>query len=194
MFEGLLGMKPYTEVSPYTAVAQGAAIHAAILEIKNRGEKSELAEKVHKMLASVKQENVNSHGLGIVATNPKNNKSINHVMIPRNTPLPFEVHQTFQTKRDKQPRVSVQVIEGDAPDPMACSLLGKCRITDLSADLPKGSPIEVTYAFDASGRITVRAEDQTTGQQATTEIERRGGLDERQIDTYTRLANEYTIE
>jgi molecular chaperone DnaK len=86
------------------------------------------------------------------------------------------------------------VIEGDAPDPMACSLLGKCRIAALPADLPKGSPVEVTYAFDTSGRITVRAEDRTSGQKASIEIERRGGLDEHQIDAYTRLANEYTIE
>ena len=186
--------KPYDEISPHTAVAQGAAIHAAILEAQYRGDQSELAEKVRKMLAAVKQENVNSHGLGILATNPKSNKEINHVMIPRNTRLPFEVRKTFKTKYDKQQRVSIQVIEGDAPDPVACSLLGKCKITDLPPDLPKGSPIEVTYAFDASGRIRVRAEDKTSAKEASIEIERRGGLNDQQIDAYTRLASEYTIE
>ena len=73
-------------------------------------------------------------------------------------------------------------------------MLGKCRITELASDLAKGSPIEVTYAFDASGRITVEAQDKTTGKQAKIEIERRGGLNEEQIDAYARLANEYTIE
>ena len=194
MLEGLTGQKPHDEISPHTAVAQGAAIHAAILEAKYRGEQSDLAEKVRKMLAAVKQENVNSHGLGILATNPKSNKEVNHVMIPRNTRLPFEVRQTFKTKRDKQQRVSIQVIEGDAPDPTACSLLGKCKITELPADLAKGSPIEVTYAFDASGRIRVRAEEKTAGKEASIEIERHGGLDDQQIDAYTRLASEYTIE
>ena len=115
-------------------------------------------------------------------------------MIPRNTRLPFEVQQTFKTKHDKQQRVSIQVIEGDAPDPMACSLLGKCKITELPPDLAKGSPIEVTYAFDTAGRITVRAEEKTGGKEASIEIERRGRLDDQQIDAYTRLANEYTIE
>ena len=90
--------------------------------------------------------------------------------------------------------ISVQVIEGDAPDPRACSLLGKCRITDLSSDLPKGSPVEVTYAFDESGRITVRAKDKTSGREAAIEIERRGGLNDKQIDAYTRLATEYVVE
>ena len=68
-------------------MAQGAAIHAAILEAKFRGETSELAERVRKLLRSVKQEDVNSHGLGVAARNPKTGKMVNHVMIPRNSKL-----------------------------------------------------------------------------------------------------------
>ena len=194
MLKRITGREPYAGLSPHTSVAQGAAIHAAILEAKYRGQGSELAEKLRKKLAAVKQENVNSHGLGIVATNPRSGREINHVMIKRNTTLPVEVSQTFRTRQDKQQRVSVQVIEGDAPDPKACSLLGKCRITDLPADLPKGSPIEVTYAFDASGRISVRAKDATGGKEAAIAIERRGGLDDRQIDVFTKLASDYKVE
>ena len=194
MLEPLLGQKPYDVISPHTAVAQGAAIHAAILDIKHRGEQSKLAEKVRMMLGSVKQENVNSHGLGVLATNPKTGKQTNHMMIPRNTQLPAEVRQKFRTNHDGQQRVSVHVIEGDAPDPKACSELGKCSIIDLPADLPKGSPIEVTYAFDTAGRISVRAIDQTAGKLATIDIQRQGGLDEQEIDAYTRLASDYKVE
>ncbi len=194
MLETLLGQTPYTGISPHTAVAQGAAIHAAILEAKHRGEESQLADRVRKMLEAVKQENVNSHGLGVLAACPKTGKDRNHLMIPRNTPLPAEVKKTFATKRAGQDRVSIQVIEGDAPDPRACSLLGKCRIKNLPDDLPKGSPIEVTYAFDASGRIRVAARDVAGGRQATIEIERHGGLDESQVDAYTKLALDYNVE
>jgi len=194
MLEQLLGKKPYEGISPHTAVAQGAAIHAAILEAKHRGEKSEMSEKVRKMLAAVKQENVNSHGLGVLATNPKSGKQINHLMIGRNTPLPVEVRQTFKTNKDGQQRVSIHVIEGDAPDPRACSLLGKCSITDLPAELPKGSLVEVTYAFDEAGRISVAAIEQTAGNLASIEIQRRGRLDDAQIDAYAKLASEYKVE
>jgi len=194
MLERLLGQKPYEGISPHTAVAQGAAIHAAILEAKHRGEKSEMSEKVRKMLASVKQENVNSHALGVLATNPKSGKQLNHVMIARNTQLPVEVRQTFKTNKDGQQRVSIHVIEGDAPDPRACSLLGKCSITDLPADLPKGSLVEVTYAFDEAGRISVAAIEQAAGNLATIEIQRRGRLDDAQIDAYAKLASEYKVE
>jgi molecular chaperone DnaK len=186
--------EPVVGISPHTAVAQGAAIHAAILEAKHRGQRPELAEKVHKMLATVKQQNVNSHGLGILATNPRDGKDINHLMIPRNTPLPVKVCKVFKTKTENQRRVTIQVIEGDAPDPKACSLLGRCRITDLPPELQKGSPIRVTYAFDTAGRILVEARDESSGKEATIEIERQGGLSEQEVDSFTRLAGEYTVE
>ena len=193
MLRQVLGQEPYTGISPHTSVAQGAAIHAAMLEVRHRGG-GEVAERVRHMLASVRQENVNSHGLGILATNPKNGKEVNHLMIPRNTRLPAEVRKVFQTKRDAQTRVTIKVLEGDAPDPQACSLLGKCNITGLPPGLRKGSPIEVSYAFDASGRISVAAREKGSGRAATIEIERQGGLDQQQIDAYSRLANEYTVE
>src|SRR5690606_5258692 len=122
-----------------TSVAQGAAIHAAILEAKHRGDASGMSEKVRKLLGNIRQENVNSHGPGVAAANPKSGKLITHVMSPRNTRLPVQASQVFKTTRDNQERVSVQVLEGDAPDPAACSLLGKCRITELPGDLPRGS-------------------------------------------------------
>jgi len=194
MLEKNLGQKPSTEVSPHTAVAQGAAIHAAILEVTHRGAETALAETIRKRLEKVRQRNVNSHGLGVLAHNPKNDKHINHVMIPRNTPLPAEVTRSFKTQREGQDRVSIQVIEGDAPDPRACSLLGKFRIRDLPPGLPKGSLVDVTYAFDASGRIRVSAKERTGGKAASIEIDRRGNLDEQQIDVFRQLASEYQVE
>jgi molecular chaperone DnaK len=194
MLKEITGKEPYRGLSPHTAVAQGAAIHAAILEAKFRGEGSELAEKVRKHLQVVKQENVNSHGLGVVAKNPKTGKSVNHLMIPRNTKLPSEKKQVFHTSHDGQRRVNVKVTEGDAPDPAACSLIGSCYIYDLPEDLPKGAPIEVTYSFDANGRVRVNARDLTGGREARIEIERRGGLNDSQIDGYSMLATQYKVE
>ena len=194
MLKDLTGKDPFQGLSPHTAVAQGAAIHAAILEAKFRGESIGMAERIRKLLANVKQEDVNSHGLGVAARNPKTGKTINHIMIPRNSQLPIEVHRTFATSEPNQQRVTVKVIEGDAPDPEACSLVGNCRITGLPKDLPKGSPIEVTYAFDASGRVRVRAKDKTGGQEAEIEIERKGGLDAHQLNTFTALAGKYQVD
>jgi molecular chaperone DnaK len=194
LLEQVLGTKPYQGLSPHTSVAQGAAIHAAILEAKFRGETSGMADRIRKLLSNVKQEDVNSHGLGVAARNPKTGKTVNHVMIPRNSRLPVEVHRTFATSEPNQQRVNIQVIEGDAPDPDACSLLGNCRIKGLPPNLPKGAPIEVVYAFDASGRVRVRAQDKTGGREAEIEIERKGGLSAGQINAFTSLADTYKVD
>jgi molecular chaperone DnaK len=188
------GLEPYKGISPHTSVAQGAAIHAAVLEAKYRGEKSLLAESLRKHLAAIKQEDVNSHGLGVVAKHPRSGKYINHVMIPHNTRLPAEKTQTFYTNEPNQQRVSIKVTEGDAPLADAVSMIGTCRVTNLPPNLPAKSPIEVTYSFDTTGRVRVRARDKTGGREATIEIERRGGLEEEQIDAFARLANDYTVE
>ena len=194
MLKQVTGKQPYQGMSPHTAVAQGAAIHAAILEAKYRGQKTESAERIRKWLGNVKQEDVNSHGLGVAARNPKSGKTVNHIMIPRNTKLPAEVQQTFKTSEANQERVTIKVIEGDAPDPAACSMLGNFSITDLPKGLPKGAPIEITYAFDASGRVRVRARDKTGGQEAAIEITRHGGLTPEQVDDFTALAGDYKVE
>jgi len=194
MLRELVNKEPFAGLSPHTAVAQGAAIHAAILEAKFRGESSELAERIRKLLRNVKQEDVNSHGLGVAARNPKTGKTVNHLMIPRNSKLPVEVMRGFVTSEPNQQRVNIKVLEGDAPDPAACSLLGNCRITGLPKDLPKGSPIEVIYSFDASGRVRVRARDKTGGKEAQIEIERKGGLDAQQLNTFTALAGSYRVD
>jgi molecular chaperone DnaK len=192
--EEILKVKPFQGLSPYTSVAQGAAIHAAILEAKYREDDGKRTQKLRKLLSNVKQENVNSHGLGVVVRNPKNNKLRNYVMIPRNSRLPIEVRHTFVTTTDGQERVNVQVLQGEAPDPDANASIGNCRVSGLPEGLPKGSPIEVIYSFDEAGRIQVRAEDKTGGSVATTEIERPGGLDQQKIDVLSQLAHDYHVE
>jgi molecular chaperone DnaK len=194
MLEQATGQTPYAGLSPHTAVAQGAAIHAAILEAKYRRVGSELTEGLRKHLGVVRQDDVNSHSLGVIARDPKTGRDINHIMIRRNTLLPAEARQVFQTNEEGQQRVNVQVIEGDAPDPDACSLIGTCTITDLPRGLPKGSLIEVIYSYDDSGRVRVRAVDKTGGRAATTEIQRGGGLRDTEVDAYTNLARQYLVE
>ena len=195
MLEKLTGVKPYVspDLDPHTAVAKGAAIHAAILEAKYNPN-GKLTERVRKLLKNINQEDVNSHALGIVATDPSKGEVVNNIMIPKNTTLPFSLTRTFKTNKENQERISIQVLEGDAPDPKACSVLGKCRITDLPPNLPKGSLVEVTYAFDKSGRISVTAREKTSGHEAKINIERKGILTDNQIEDLTHLAEEYQIE
>lgn len=187
------GRPLYTNISPFTSVAQGAALHAAIIEAKHRKD-SKQAEQLRKRLSGIQQDNVNSHGLGIIAIHPQKNKKVNQLMIRRNTRLPVEAKQVFKTAYDSQDRINVKVTEGDAPSPEAVSLIGNCHIHGLPKGTPKGAPVEVTYSFDASGRVSVSAKDVSSGKQAAIQIDRRGGLTESQVDIYSRLASDYHVE
>ena len=185
---------PSRSLMPERAVAEGAAIHAAILQAKHGGG-GKLADALRKRLERVEQVDVNSHSLGIKVADPeKKGSRMNHVMIPRNTSIPAKKSQRFKTTSDKQKTVHVEVLEGEARDPAACTLIGDFRIVGLPPDMKKGSPVEVTYEYDASGRISAKAKDLTTNKQATTEIVRDSGLSGDRVRDFEKLATEYDVD
>lgn len=188
--------EPSRALMPERAVAEGAAIHAAILQARFGDPGNEVAEAVRHRLMSVRTSDVNSHSLGIKITDPKERtRKINHIMIPKNTPVPHSVSQRFGTNTDGQTRIHVEILEGDAIDPAACELIGDFRVTNLPAGLPKGSPIEVTYSYDASGRIHASARELTGNNEASAEIVRDSGMNETQVvDALKVLTEEYDIE
>ena len=188
--------EPSRALAPERAVAEGAAIHAAILQARNGVNTGGIVDVVQKRLNSVKTTDVNSHSLGIKISDPKDKtRKINHIMIPKNSPLPGSVKQRFGTNSDGQPRVHVEILEGDAIDPAACELIGDFRITNLPQSLPKGSPIEITYSYDVSGRISATAKELTGNNVASAEIVRDSGLNEGQItDALATLQSEYVVE
>ena len=195
MLVEVCGRNPSEEVVPEEAVAQGAAIHAAILEAKATGGESRMAKAIIHRLRSVKTSDVNSHSLGVKASAPHDhNRKINHIMIPRNTQIPFSVNQRFVTNTPNQQRVHIVILEGEASEPNACSTIGDFRILNLPPNLPAGSPVELTYRYDASGRIHASAKELTGDTEASTEIVRDSGLDDDGIRSFETLAKEYHVE
>ncbi len=187
--------QPSRELRPEEAVAQGAAIHAAILEAReNRGSTS-LAQTVINRLKSVQTSDINSHSLGVKVSDPgSRDKKVNHIMIPRNTPIPFSVTQKFVTNTPNQRTIHVYILEGDARDPDACTQIGDFRVVDLPPNLPAGSPVEVTYSYDANGRIHAEATELSGGKRANAAIVRDMGLTENNVDAFEVLAREYRVE
>ena len=196
MLREVTGREPSRELMPERAVAEGAAIHAAILEARHNTGNSKVAASVQKRLNSVRTSDVNSHSLGIKISDPSDrSRKINHIMIPKNTPVPHNVKQRFGTNTAGQSRVHVEILEGDAVDPAACELIGDFRVFNLPASLPKGSPIEITYAYDSSGRISATAKELTGNVEATAEIIRDSGMDDKAIvDALEVLTADYDIE
>ena len=188
--------EPSRDLLPERAVAEGAAIHAAILEARFGDSEGKIAETVRARLNNVRTSDVNSHSLGIKISDPADKtRKINHIMIPKNSPVPHSVVQRFGTNMESQQRVHVEILEGDAIDPDACQLIGDFRVFNLPAGLPKGSPIEITYSYDSSGRISATAKEMTGNSEASAEIVRDSGMDETMIvDALEVLTKEYDIE
>ncbi len=188
--------EPSRILAPERAVAEGAAIHGAILQARYGGPKNRVAESLQKRLNAVRTSDVNSHSLGIKISDPKNpHRKINHIMIPKNTPVPHHVSQRFGTNSDNQTRIHVEILEGDASDPAACELIGDFRVSNLPSNLPKGSPLEITYSYDSAGRFSAKARELTGNNEASTEIVRAGGMNESQVtDALETLSRDYEIE
>ncbi|MFP6767645.1 MAG: Hsp70 family protein, partial [Planctomycetaceae bacterium] len=64
----------------------------------------------------------------------------------------------------------------------------------LPPNLPKGSPLEVTYAYDAAGRINCSAKELTGNAAASIEIVRDSGLDADGVNSFESLAESYVVE
>lgn len=195
MLKEVCGRVPSRELNPDEAVAQGAAIHAAILEARETGGSGRLAQAVIKRLRSVTATDVNSHSLGVEITDTKDRRvKSNHIMIPRNTPIPYKISQRFTTNVPNQQRIRVRLLQGEVSDVSACTVIGDFTITDLPQNLPAGSPVELTYSYDANGRIVAEARELTGNRQARTEIVRDSGLNDAGLDAFEQLAREYQVE
>jgi len=200
MLRRAAGKAPNSTLSPDEAVAHGAAIHAAICQvtgiveprIKSEPSLLDLAdepapdglnsadsamffkENVTKLLRSIQTTNVNSHSLGVVVTKSITDERVS-VLIPHNTSLPVQITKRFVTVNENQHQVSVRVVEGESTSAAECIPIGSCRIDDLPPGLPKGSPIDVKFSYDRSGRLHVEALEPKSGRSARVAINRKHG-------------------
>lgn len=164
-----------TSLSPDQSIAHGATYYAGMLLTNSDFAKSILNEEATARLASIRQQSVNSRGLGIIVRDEADNR-IPHYLIPANTPLPASVSQTFGTVIRNQKRVHLRIVESGTAADQQYVELGTCIIEDLPAQLPENSQVEVTIRYDEQARVHVSARDVTSGRQASTEIVREGSV------------------
>ncbi len=141
----LSGKTPDTSVAADEAVAYGAALHAGQLIARYRDAPPPFSIR-----------NVNSHSLGVVATEPTTRRRRNAIIIPRNTGLPVTAKRVFRTQKANQRSVLVQIVEGESAAADECVQIGRCTVRDLPANLPSQTPIEVRFRYLDNGRLTVQ--------------------------------------
>ena len=214
------GLTPNTRLQPDLIVAQGAAVYAAILRVQgdiagpdlsgienvtdatpySLATLAEQSPHVHGFddafaaaAGAVKVVDVNARSLGVMVRSRRHGQKVNNILIPRNSPLPASCRRTFLTNKESQTRVRIPVLEGEVRDARGCTEVGLCTIDRLPANLPQGSPVEVTISYDTNGTVRVQAEELSTHTAAQTVLERRtlgrGGRDAKTTDTLEALAD-----
>ena len=196
------GKKLVPGMNPDEVVALGATYWAGFLAVREAKRKSgamrvPAAELLQDAVPSdlvvilddLEVQNVNSHSLGVM-TVEKDGTRKNLIMIPEQTPIPHEVTREFQTAKDGQQTVEARILEGESDDPARCVELGRCVISGLPPDRPKGSRILVTYRYAEDNVLHVRARDRESGKEVRTRVERlAGSLDQEQLGLKSRLVN-----
>jgi molecular chaperone DnaK len=150
------------------------------LPLTGEGKTSPVTDKASDLLRTINTTNVNSHSLGVIVKSAEGQERVSF-LIPHNTPLPVSVSKRYGTINDQQSTVTVRIVEGESKFPDECIPVGSCQIKLLPAKLPKGSPIDVTFSYDNSGRLHARAVEPSTGTWASAVIERRSWLDAAKI-------------
>lgn len=146
----LLKLEPMALVDPMTAIAEGAALAAAILA----GEVDD-----HDFFVGTE------HALGTVVHNNGPDKPEFSVLIPRNTKLPAEATDSYVPAHDEQESVLIQIIEGDPEAPFAHedNVILKAWDVELESLPKKDAGFAVTFEYDVDGILHVRAAYQKTG-------------------------------
>uniref|UniRef100_A0A2I3GN90 Uncharacterized protein n=1 Tax=Nomascus leucogenys TaxID=61853 RepID=A0A2I3GN90_NOMLE len=136
--------EPSHGISPYEAVAYGAAVQAGVLS----GDQ----DTGDLVLLDICPLTLGIETVGGVMTK----------LIPRNTVVPTKKSQIFSTASDNQPTVTIKIYEGEQPLTKDNHLLGTFDLTRIPP-APRGVPrIEVTFEMDVNGILRVTAEDKGT--------------------------------
>ena len=148
---------------------------------------------VIKALQEVYTVNVNAHSLGVIVCSPRTGQESVSVVIARNTPLPASKRKAYGTVVENQRQVKVRVTEGESNDPTACVTIGECLIAPLPPGLAQGAPISVTFSYDNSGRLHVRAKDETSGLTAKSTIVRPSTMSTQAVDQAQQIVSGITV-
>lgn len=86
----------------------------------------------------------------------------NSVVIPKNSRLPCSMSQTYQTSRDDERLIEIEITQGEDPDPRYVDVIGKISL-DVPPNRPAGSEVTVTFSYDVNQRVHAEIYDSHSG-------------------------------
>lgn len=178
MLKKMFGFPPLTCGNVDECVALGAALFA-----KNHRKISEVC----------------NHGYGTLAiiedARSGQGKFQNSIVIPKNTPIPCSMSQTYLTSEDNETLIEVEVTQGEDTDPKYVDIVGKISL-EVPPNRPAGCEVTVTYSYDQNQRISAKIIDEDSGKSKEVDIEYAGEgvLSESEINRKSSYLKQVRIE
>jgi len=189
MISELSSLPLVDHVNPDEVVARGAAIQGILSMLNEKAVSGDrvLPETTRRQFSLldgglIEVTDITSHTLGVVLWDEKQLQEYVFPMIRKMTAIPAVVKNSFGTADANMQRAVVKVVEGESTLPGECTPLGICDVK-LPPYLPKGSPVELTYQYNANQVLEVAVE--AAGNHTKVSIDRNTGLAPEEIEQAT---------
>ena len=163
------GREPLADIDPDEVVALGAALQAEALSAGS-----------DTLLLDVTPLSLGLETMGGVVEK----------VIHRNTPIPVAMAQEFTTYQDGQTAMLIHVVQGEREMVDGNRSLARFALHDIPALTAGAARIQVTFALDADGILTVSAREQSTGTEQRVEVRPSYGLGDEDLEAMLRESME----
>jgi len=100
-------------------------------------------------------------------------KLMNSIVIPKNTPIPCSRTQVYQTSEDNERVIEVDITQGEDEDPRYVDIIGRITL-EVPANRPKGCEIAVTFSYDENQRVRALVVDKQSGRSREVAVSYKG--------------------